>query len=52
MVSYMQSISESFSAGYSMAFVPQHNRSLFSYACKWNPDNKTTFVAAYNPTHP
>ena len=28
------------------------NRSIFSYGAKWNPDQKTTFSANYNPSHP
>lgn len=52
MLNYMQSISESLSAGYSMAFVPQHNRSIFSFGAKYNPNPQTTIIGAYNPTHP
>lgn len=52
MVSYMQSISETLSAGYSMGFVPQHNRSLFSYGAKWQATAKTMFLATYNAAHP
>jgi long-subunit fatty acid transport protein len=52
MLNYMQSISESLSAGYSMAFVPQHNRSIFSFGAKYNPNPQTTVIGAYNPTHP
>lgn len=33
---------------------PQHNRSLFSYGFKWNPNanQANTVLGSYSPTHP
>ena len=51
MVNYMQSITPSLIAGFGAAYIPMHDRTMFSYGARLDR-GEATYLASYNPMNP